>query len=66
MKQSIVKEAKAYLKDRKGQWCSIAKATGVSQQWISKLMSGEIKEPGALKIESIIKHARKHYKKLAV
>ena len=43
----------AGLQDRKGEWPSIAKETGLDYSWLTKLAQGQINDPGIKKIERL-------------
>lgn len=55
----MIKKAKAFLKTKKGYWPHLAEKVGVTPQWISKFMKGDIKEPGINKISAILEYAKK-------
>ena len=41
------------LNNRKGQWPTIAAATGVSYSWIAKVAQGHIKNPAIKQLEAV-------------
>lgn len=56
----MIKAAKDFLKGKKGHWPHLAEQIGVTPQWISKFMKGDIKEPGINKISAILEYAKKN------
>lgn len=46
----------------RGQWRSIAEATGVSKRTIEKIASGEIEDPGVSHIEKLAGYFREQQK----
>lgn len=46
MSTSLDTDVRAALEQRKGDWQTVAKESGVSYSWISKFMNGHIDNPG--------------------
>lgn len=46
------------LQSRKGQWRSIAEASGVSYSWLAKVAQGHIKNPSIRQLESVDSYLR--------
>lgn len=50
---NITEQTRASLRTLRGEWPSIAKAAGLSYWWLLKFAQGQIKEPGATKLEKL-------------
>ncbi len=46
MSTSLDTDVRSALEQRKGDWQTVAKESGVSYSWISKFMNGHIDNPG--------------------
>lgn len=58
MKTSLYDQLKDYLLSAKSEWATVAKDCEVDLSWIYKFMRGEIKDPGVLRTERILKYGR--------
>jgi transcriptional regulator with XRE-family HTH domain len=56
VKESIYTYVLAELQTAKGGWPDIALATGISRRTIEKIASGEIVDPGVIKIEKLARY----------
>lgn len=55
---SLVDLSREYLVARKGGWKRIALETGLGYEWMVKHAKGAIGDPGTLKLEKLLKHAK--------
>lgn len=50
----ILQFTKTYLEVNRGTWPQIAADSGVTYTWLTKVMQGNIKNPGVLELQKVI------------
>lgn len=58
MSDSIFEYVLEQLQRHKGQWQSVAMSTGISKRTIEKIATGEIADPGVIKVEKLAEYFR--------
>jgi hypothetical protein len=53
-------DVKRELECRRGQWPAICGETGLSYDWLTKLMRGVIRDPGISKIDALQRYFKVH------
>lgn len=66
MSTSLDSEVRVALEQRKGEWQTVARESGVSYSWISKFMNGHIKNPGHTTLKDLKEHLATKRKRKSV